>query len=136
MAYFVGRGYSGAFTAHMAALLEKLRPDSLIRLTVGTDAVCGPCPNNTEGRCDKPELTAAYDRAVLQHCGLTEGEMISFGRFTALVQEEILTKGLRKEICGNCQWDGICAAQPSRWARTDDHRGPSPQKFKESSSRE
>lgn len=119
MAYFVGRGYSGAFTAHMAALLEELRPDSLIRLTVGTDAVCSPCPNNAEGLCDKPELTAAYDRAVLQYCGLAEGETIPFGQFTSLVQKEVLGKGLRKKICGNCQWDGICSAQPSRWVKNE-----------------
>lgn len=116
MAYFAGHGYSDAFTTHMAALLEELRPESRIELTVGADAVCGPCPNNAEGFCNKPELVASYDRAVLQYCGLTEGEVISFNGFTALVQEKILTPGLRKAICGNCQWDEICTAQPSRWA--------------------
>lgn len=117
MAYFIGYGYSDAFSAHMAALLEELRPESPIQLTVGTDAVCGPCPNNTEVLCNKPELTSAYDRAVLHYCGLTEGEIMPFGQFTALVQKKVLARGLRKRICGNCQWDKICAAQPSRWER-------------------
>lgn len=117
MAYFVGYGYSSAFSVHMAELLEQLHSESLIQLTVGTDAVCGPCPNNVEGLCSKPELTAAYDRAVLHHCGLAGGEVMSFGRFTALVQEKVLAGGLRKKICGDCQWDGICAVQPSSWAK-------------------
>ena len=32
MAYFVGRGYSDAFSVHMAALLEELEPGSPVRL--------------------------------------------------------------------------------------------------------
>ena len=116
MAYFVGHGYSDAFSVHMAGLLEELQPETPIRLTVSTDAVCGPCPNNINGFCDKPELVASYDRAVLNYCKLTEGEIISFGQFTALVQEAVLTPGVREKICGNCQWNAICAVQPSRWA--------------------
>ena len=73
MAYFIGQGYSDGFTAHMAELLSGLGPDSPVRLTVGTDAVCGACPNNKGGTCDKPERVAGYDRAVLTACGLEEG---------------------------------------------------------------
>lgn len=116
MAYFIGRGYSDGFTAHMAALLEELTPDRPVRLTVGTDAVCGPCPNNRGGLCDKPALVEKYDRAVLDRCGLEEGGVLPFGAFTGLVEARILAPGLRSGICGGCQWDGICAGQPSRWA--------------------
>lgn len=111
MAHFAGYGYSDAFAAHMAALLEELRPESLIMLTVGTDAVCGPCPNNGGGLCNKPGLVASYDRAVLRECGLTEGDILPYGKFKALVREKILDRGLRKRICGKCQWDEICTAQ-------------------------
>ena len=116
MAYFIGYGYSDGFSTHMARLLEKLTPDSPVVLTVGTDAVCGPCPNNSGGLCDKPELVAAWDREVLELCGLSEGYILSFGTFTRLVQDNILELGLRPGICGGCQWNGICASHPSRWA--------------------
>ncbi|MBD5162029.1 MAG: DUF1284 domain-containing protein [Oscillibacter sp.] len=116
MAYFVGHGYSGGFTAHMARLLETLTPETPVRLTVDTDAVCGPCPNNRGGLCDKPELVAGWDREVLRLCGLEENQILPFGAFTALVQERILAPGLRSGICGSCQWNEICAAHPSRWA--------------------
>ena len=116
MAYFIGRGYSDGFTAHMARLLEELTPETAVCLTVGADAVCGPCPNNSGGVCDKPELTAAWDREVLELCGLGEGYILSFGDFTRLVEDNIQELGLRPGICGSCQWDGICASQPSRWA--------------------
>ena len=117
MAYFIGRGYSGGFAAHMARLLEELTPDSPVRLTVGTDAVCLPCPNNQGGLCSKPELVAAWDREVLGLCGLSEGDILAFGDFTRLVEDNILALGLRPGICGGCEWDSICSSQPSRWAK-------------------
>ena len=116
MAYFIGQGYSDGFTAHMAELLSGLGPDSPVRLTVGTDAVSGACPNNKGGTCDKPERVAGYDRAVLTACGLEEGTVLPFGQFTALVQARILGAGRRAQICGNCQWNGICESHASRWA--------------------
>lgn len=117
MAYFVGHGYSDGFSAHMASLLERLAPDTPIRLTSSTDAVCGPCPNNHGGLCSKPEQVALYDRSVLTLCGLGDGYILSFGCFTRLVQERILSPGLRPSICGGCQWNDICSTQPSRWAQ-------------------
>ena len=129
MAYFVGHGYNGAFAAHMAALLEELDPASPVRLVTAADAVCGPCPNNRGGLCSKPELVAIYDRAVLTLCGLREDSLIPFGPFTQLVQERILSPGLRPAICGGCQWNSICSVQPSRWDRTGrckEWTGPGP----------
>ena len=92
MAYFVGYGYSDGFSAHMAKLLEELTPATPIRLTMATDAVCGPCPNNHGGLCSKPELVAVYDRSVLTLCGLGDGYILSFDCFTRLVQERILDR--------------------------------------------
>ncbi len=115
LAYFVGEGYSQGFSAHMAKVLADLLPDTPVRLTVGTDVICAQCPNNGSGICDKPELVAGYDKAVLTLCGLSEGDVLPFGKFTALVQRHILSPGLRGRICGGCQWDALCARGKSRW---------------------
>ncbi len=115
LAYFVGLGYSGGFAAHTAWVLEELTPDHLIRLTVHADAVCAACPRNSGERCDNPELVEGYDRAVLRLCALAEGAVLPFGAFTARVQEKILAPGLRREICGDCQWNSVCSSHPSRW---------------------
>lgn len=117
LAYFAGHGYSTDFTSHMERILSVLTPSTPVRLLVKTDAVCAGCPNNQAGLCSKPELVAAYDHAVLERCGLKENAELSFGEFTALVEQNILSSGLRREICGSCQWSGICDAQPSRWAK-------------------
>ena len=117
MAYFVGFGYSDGFSRNMARLLtEELPPDRPVRLTVAPDPVCGACPRCAGGQCDKPELVASYDRAVLELYGLAEGAVLPFGGFTALVEARILDRDLRRFICGGCQWDHICRRTKSRWA--------------------
>ena len=115
MAYFVGHGYSDGFTAHMGALIERLTPETMVMLTVGTDAVCAACPNNNEGVCEQAELVAGYDEKVLALCELRNGQTLPFGHFTSLVQSRIIDTGLRKSICGGCQWNAICESQRSRW---------------------
>ena len=115
MAYFIGHGYSDGFSAHMGDLIERLAPETMIRLTVGTDAVCTACPNNCSGVCEQAELVADYDGKVLALCGLTEGQSLQFGQFTSLVQSRIIDAGLRRSVCGGCQWNSICESQRSRW---------------------
>lgn len=118
MAFFRGQGYSSGFTASLASRLEELDgTDRSIILTVGTDAVCAPCPHNGGGICDAAEKVAAYDRAVLDRCGLEAGTVCAFSTFTRLVQDRIIGPGRRREICGSCQWDRLCAATSSRWDR-------------------
>ena len=114
LAYFIGQGYSGGFTAHMGRVLAALAPDTPVRLIAASDTVCAACPNS--GTCAADGKAAGYDLAVLTRCGLEEGAVLSFGAFTKLVQDRILGPGLRREICGGCQWDGICSGQSSRWA--------------------
>ena len=117
MAYFTGHGYSDGFTEHLAWLLASLTSETPVCLTVGTDAVCEPCPHNRNGLCDTPERTAAWDREVLELCGLGEGYILKFGDFTRLVQDNILELGLRADICGGCQWNELCnSPTTARWA--------------------
>lgn len=117
LAFFVGEGYSEGFTAHMAQVLASLTPESPVRLTAAADAICARCPNDLDGLCKTAEKAARYDRAVLVHCGLRDGQELPFGAFTDLVQRRVLGPGLRRKICGDCQWDALCASQRSRWEK-------------------
>ncbi len=115
-AYFVGEGYSGGFKQHMGDVLSILSPDDPVQLIVGVDEICSACPHNKNGVCESPTV-AGHDNAVLAACGLHDGQKMTFGEFTGLVQQKIIGSGQRKAICGDCQWGAICDATPSRWAK-------------------
>ena len=61
-----------------------------------------------DGTCSTREKVEHYDKEVLKACGLSEGEEISFCKFTELVRERIIDAGIRSNICGDCSWDYIC----------------------------
>ncbi|MCD7746473.1 MAG: DUF1284 domain-containing protein [Lachnospiraceae bacterium] len=67
------------------------------------------------GSCRDEEKVHRFDCGVLSLCGLKDGQEMEFGEFVSLVQERILSAGRRSEICGGCQWEGICSARESRW---------------------
>lgn len=117
LAYFKGEGYSNGFTAHMAEMLEIFLKGQKIRLHVDTDEICSACPNNREGQCTDLTLVEKYDNAVLEACGLADGEQLAFDDFTEKVQNQLLVTGKRKEICGDCKWNGICENEKSRWEK-------------------
>ena len=84
-------------------------PDTPVRLTLSADVVCERCPNNADGICQSADKVTRYDAAVLRVCHLCEGDELSFADFTARVKEHILDAGLRRSVCGDCEWDAICA---------------------------
>lgn len=106
--FFRGKGYSGEFTENMWAMQEKLALNPEIILLQETDDVCAHCPNNREGFCVSMEQSAAYDRQVLDLCGLAAGTRIRWKEFEMLVWENVLTPGKRKGICGECEWNDLC----------------------------
>lgn len=111
LAFFEGKGYSGGFTAHMAQVRDRLlREDPEVCLCPETDEICSCCPNNESGVCSAAEKVDRYDRSVLEQCGLKPGQRIRWSRFSRLVDEHILSSGSRETICGDCQWNELCAA--------------------------
>lgn len=110
--FFRGEGYSGEFTENMRNVLNRL--DSLnpeIRLTSGPDAICERCPNNIDGVCETAEKSCRYDLAVLDLCGLSEGDVLRRNVFRELVREKIILPGRLTEVCGDCRWYGICRSK-------------------------
>ena len=114
LAYFKGMGYSDGFSVHMQEMLEIFQKGAKIRLHADTDEICSACPNNEKGCCSSFSLVEKYDIAVLDLCGLENGQIMDFDAFTSKVQQEILSSGTRIEICGKCQWNSICENQRSR----------------------
>ncbi len=110
--FYEGKGYSAEFTDHMGRVIRTLceRPEMPVRLTCSADAVCEHCPNNDGGTCKSADKVKRYDAAVLDACGLSEGDTLPYADFAARVTERILDAGLRRSICGDCEWDAICTA--------------------------
>lgn len=114
LAFFQGKGYSGAFVENMARMKAVLEENPGICLTGETDEICAACPNNLGGRCSSGEKVSRYDREVLRRCGVSVGDTLPYRDFEALVIRHILEAGQREEICGDCQWDALCHWEKSK----------------------
>lgn len=78
LAYFKGEGYSNRFSAHMQEMLDIFQKGAKIQLHADTDEICSACPNNEKGCCSSFSLVEAYDNAVLELCGLENGQIMSY----------------------------------------------------------
>ena len=77
LAYFIGKGYSEGFSAHMEKMLHILEQDVSIRLVVSLDEICSACPNRQvtveasgaeKEICEAQEKVYRYDHGVLDAC--------------------------------------------------------------------
>lgn len=108
IAFFQGKGYSSAFTAHMEKIIRHLETNPTICICAQTDRICAHCPNNNQGFCETESKVLAYDRQVLAYCGLSEGMTMAYADFKRAVYEKILIPNKRESICGTCQWNDLC----------------------------
>lgn len=109
LSFFEGKGYSDTFTKHMEQVQKMMELNPRVMLVAQSDMICEKCPNLKEGRCLSADKVRTYDEEVLKYCGVQENQEISWKEFHALVEENILLKGKRKEICKDCQWEEICS---------------------------
>lgn len=126
IAFFRGKGYSEAFTAHMAGIIGRLKEETKILLTEREDDICFACPNLTENGCNEKEKVKAFDRRAMELCGLFGEEeageapvgrrerIVSWKQFQKAVEENITGCGRRREVCGECEWDEVCEAIAGR----------------------
>ena len=111
LSFFQGKGYSGDFVENMVRMKAILAENPEIILMEGPDDICAACPNRLTETC--AEKASRYDREVLRRCGLSAGERLPYREFSRKVIETILRRGVRAEICGDCQWSSLC-----RWEET------------------
>lgn len=106
--YFSGHGYSGGFTENMSEKIKYLEEtDPQIVLTCKTDIFCEKCPENAGGSC-KSGKPLKYDKKVLEICGLSPGDVMSWSSFKITVRDNLLNKGRLHEVCGDCRWKNLC----------------------------
>ena len=108
LCFFKQKGYDDEFTQNKQKIKNELEKNLVVRIISQADEICGKCPNNICGICKSSEKVAEYDRQVITVCNISDGEIMPFLEFKDLIRKNILFKGKRKEICGNCEWDSLC----------------------------
>jgi hypothetical protein len=107
--FFVGNGYSAAFTKNMYETIAGLKTNPTLQVVSKADMLCAKCPN-LQGEdcihCD--DSVAALDKAVMELCGFSDGDCLSAKEFFTTAREAIIDVGKMKDVCGNCSWRGIC----------------------------
>ena len=98
LAYFIGKGYSEGFSAHMEKMLHILEQDVSIQLVVSLDEICSACPNHQfltdeENPGEKKEICEAQEK-VFRYAG-----------------------GLRADRRRRTELSGICAESPEKGNR-------------------
>ena len=107
--FFVGKGYSEAFVAHMYQVLAELdREGALVTLTDACDDICTACPNRRDGRCETEEKVAAIDGRALRAMGLKVGDTLPWRELRAAAQRRIILPGALGEVCADCEWISLC----------------------------
>ena len=106
--FFVGKGYSEQFVAHMYAILNELDRGAAVTLVDGCDAICAGCPNNRDGVCETDEKVKAIDRRAIEAMGLCFFDTLPWSDLSALAGEKILAAEKLGAVCRDCEWIGIC----------------------------
>ena len=113
--FFVGKGYSEQFVAHMYRVLSELsRDEALVTLTDECDDICTACPNQRSGSCETAAKVAAIDRRAADAMGLKVGDTLSWRDICAIARRQIIEPGRLAEICADCEWIGICTHTEDR----------------------
>ncbi len=104
--FFQGKGYSPEFVKNMTQLKQALAENRLVQLTGQPDNICSACPHFVDGDCGAK--APRYDQAILDLCRLHLGQTLSLGQLQEAIRANILTPGLREQVCGDCQWSDLC----------------------------
>lgn len=111
-----GRGYSVEFTRNMDAVVQKLEPQTIIKLVCEADGVCSACPNRTGVTAQNPagcvfsEKVERYDAALLSRLEVPPSTEIRWAELSRMIRSGILgAKPVFDSICGDCEWHEFCA---------------------------
>lgn len=122
---FAGHGYSDAFTANMARIVDgRLRASGgdavRIAVTDAADAICGPCPERRGTGCVKQARIDALDRRHADALGLAPGDVLTWAEAQARIAERVRPESLDR-LCAGCAWLplGLCKAAVARLRGAD-----------------
>lgn len=113
---FRGKGYSDAFTANMARIVDdRLRApggdDVMIEVAAATDDICTPCPKRRGTLCTSQDKIATLDTRHSRALGLFVGTRLTWGEAKQRIRANV-PPGALTQLCAGCQWLdlGLCEA--------------------------
>ncbi len=117
---FEGKGYSEAFTANMASIVDgRLRAkggdDLQIEVVGAADDLCAPCPKRRGNLCTNQTQINRLDRAHAAALDLAPREVLTWGEAKDRIRQNV-PKGSLATLCEGCQWEpyGMCEAALAR----------------------
>lgn len=113
---FRGMGYSPEFVAKMSDIVRNIRdPEQIFDIQVvrSFDDTCWVCPNKGSVKCEadpeSEEHVQLMDQNVIQHLGLTAGEVYPKSYLVSLTSQKVAPDDL-DHLCKGCSWlsYGVC----------------------------
>lgn len=120
----VGRGYSPAFTANMAAVIARMAAGEEIEIVDSPDDICAPLLGDQDAHCHRDSVIAR-DRAASDDIGKLLRVTVRPGARLVLDDEAI--GSLRRAFvdmsvrsaCEGCEWASLCSSvAAARYAGT------------------
>ena len=122
--FFVGKGYSEQFTAHMYGILSALKENgAVVTLTEDCDAICSGCPNNRNGVCETDAKVRAIDRRAIEEMGLHFGDTLPWRTLSENAAQRIILPGKLKAVCRDCEWIGLCTGMSEKTEAAENREG-------------
>jgi hypothetical protein len=106
--FFIGKGYSAEFTENMYNIIEKLKFNPDITVTMGADVLCSKCPNLQDGICINESHVKYTDKKTAEICGFKDGMIVDAEDFFGRADDKIINAKKMCEVCQQCRWNSIC----------------------------
>lgn len=110
---FVGKGYTPAFTANLAAIARRIADGEEVVVVAGPDDVCAPLLAEAGAHC-LLDSVVARDAAAARDVGDLIGRVVRPGERFVLdaglvgFMRSAFAEGRTRSACAGCEWQDLC----------------------------
>jgi len=113
---FCAVGHSERYASKMRQLIGAMEQGKIqtIRMIEELDEICGYCPHNQGGFCEKADEVSVSDAKILALCGMTVGESLSWIELRQRLISHIVSQSVLADVCAGCVYLKRCAGQGTK----------------------
>lgn len=110
---FCADGHSVRYANKMRQLIGRIERGEVthIRLISTLDEICGHCPHNQNGVCQKEEEVFPSDVGILEHCGLQFGDVVAWTELRRKLRACVVEAGVLGQVCRGCMYLVRCEGE-------------------------